>query len=342
LAAGATTDLLVGGGAAALPVWTTATGTGAPVRATSPTLVTPLLGTPTSGVLTNCTGLPVAGIVASTSTALGVGSIELGAAADTTLSRSAAGQLAVEGVVVPTISSTNTLSNKSIDLGTNPVTGTIAQFNTACTDADFSVSTHTHTGVYAPVASPTFTGTVTAPALVVDTLTGVLRADAGTVAVDTDVTDIVSVFTTTVKGAVPPPTTTTGKFLKDDGTWASPASEGAKRMTQIYTIPGPLAPGTGVTEFVVTLPGDVVNVWSSVTNTFTGSSVLVDVNINGTTIFATQANRPTIAAGNRRDTAATVDTGAFVAGDRITVDVDQTGTHAAADQITVGVEYTYD
>jgi hypothetical protein len=35
------------------------TGTGAAVFATSPTLVTPLLGTPTSGVLTNCTGLPV-------------------------------------------------------------------------------------------------------------------------------------------------------------------------------------------------------------------------------------------------------------------------------------------
>ena len=35
------------------------TGTGQLVRATSPTLVTPLLGTPTSGVLTNCTGLPI-------------------------------------------------------------------------------------------------------------------------------------------------------------------------------------------------------------------------------------------------------------------------------------------
>lgn len=55
LAAGATTEILVGGGASALPVWTTATGTGAPVRATSPTLVTPLLGTPTSGNLSNCT-----------------------------------------------------------------------------------------------------------------------------------------------------------------------------------------------------------------------------------------------------------------------------------------------
>lgn len=35
------------------------TGSGALVFATSPTLVTPLLGTPTSGILTNCTGLPL-------------------------------------------------------------------------------------------------------------------------------------------------------------------------------------------------------------------------------------------------------------------------------------------
>jgi hypothetical protein len=38
---------------------TNETGTGSLVFATSPTLVTPLLGTPTSGVLTNCTGLPI-------------------------------------------------------------------------------------------------------------------------------------------------------------------------------------------------------------------------------------------------------------------------------------------
>ena len=37
----------------------TTTGSGSVVRATSPTLVTPLLGTPTSGVATNLTGLPL-------------------------------------------------------------------------------------------------------------------------------------------------------------------------------------------------------------------------------------------------------------------------------------------
>jgi hypothetical protein len=40
------------------------------------------------------------------------GNIELGNASDTTLSRSAAGILAVEGVVIPSISSTNTITNK--------------------------------------------------------------------------------------------------------------------------------------------------------------------------------------------------------------------------------------
>lgn len=38
---------------------TTSTGSGANVLSTSPTLVTPILGTPTSGTLTNATGLPL-------------------------------------------------------------------------------------------------------------------------------------------------------------------------------------------------------------------------------------------------------------------------------------------
>jgi hypothetical protein len=77
------------------------------------------LGTPSSGTLTNATGLPVSGITASTSIALGVGSVELGHATDTTLTRSSAGVLAVEGVVVPTVSSTNTLTNKTISGASN-------------------------------------------------------------------------------------------------------------------------------------------------------------------------------------------------------------------------------
>jgi len=46
------------------------TGSGSLVFATSPTLVTPLLGTPTSGVLTSCTGLPISTGVAGLGTGI--------------------------------------------------------------------------------------------------------------------------------------------------------------------------------------------------------------------------------------------------------------------------------
>jgi hypothetical protein len=112
------------------------TGTGALVFATSPTLVTPALGTPTSGTLTSCTGLPVSGITASTSTALGVGSIELGHATDTTLARSAGGVMTIEGVEVVTLSRTQTLTNKTLTSPTltTPALGTPASGAlTSCT-----------------------------------------------------------------------------------------------------------------------------------------------------------------------------------------------------------------
>jgi len=89
-------------------------GSGLVVFATSPALTTPDIGTPSAGTLTSCTGLPLTGLVNDTSTALGVGTLELGHASDTTLSRSAAGVLAVEGVVIPSISSTSTLTNKAV------------------------------------------------------------------------------------------------------------------------------------------------------------------------------------------------------------------------------------
>lgn len=64
------------------------TGTGVLVFATSPTLVTPALGTPTSGDISNCTGSPQ------------LTSINLGHASDTTITRASAGRIAVEGVNV--------------------------------------------------------------------------------------------------------------------------------------------------------------------------------------------------------------------------------------------------
>lgn len=93
-------------------------GTGVLAFTNSPSFTTPALGTPSSVTLTNGTGLPVSGITASTSTALGVGSIELGHATDTTLARSSAGVVTIEGVEVTTNSGAQTLTNKIL---TSPV-----------------------------------------------------------------------------------------------------------------------------------------------------------------------------------------------------------------------------
>jgi hypothetical protein len=75
---------------AALPVTsggtgvTTSTGTGAVVLSNTPTLVTPILGTPTSGTLSSCTGLPistgVSGLGTNVATALAVNIGSSGAA----------------------------------------------------------------------------------------------------------------------------------------------------------------------------------------------------------------------------------------------------------------------
>lgn len=80
------------------------TGTGSTfVVQNTPTLITPILGTPTSGTLTNCTGLPQAGVVGlTTADSPEFAGINLGAASDTTLTRVSAGVMAVEGSTVLT------------------------------------------------------------------------------------------------------------------------------------------------------------------------------------------------------------------------------------------------
>lgn len=116
------TNLQVGSSADLASIISDESGTGVLAFTTSPTFTTPNLGTPSAVTLTNGTGLPVSGITASTSAAIGVGTIELGHATDTTIARGSAGVVTIEGVNVVTTSSTDTLTNKTISGSNNTIT----------------------------------------------------------------------------------------------------------------------------------------------------------------------------------------------------------------------------
>ena len=67
-----------------------------------------------------------------------------------------------------------------------------------------------------------------------------------------------------------------------------------------------------------------------------GKTFTVDVNKNGTTIFTTQGNRPSIADTSTEDTSGTPEVTALAKNDKITVDIDvSTAASAVADAICI-------
>lgn len=77
--------------------------------------------------------------------------------------------------------------------------------------------------------------------------------------------------------------------------------------------------------------------WVAAGTAPTGANLVVDVNRSGTTIFTTQANRPTVTAGTNGGVLAVPDVTTLADGDYLTVDVDQVGSVVAGADVTVGV-----
>ncbi|MEU7830373.1 hypothetical protein [Nonomuraea sp. NPDC049129] len=107
-----------------------------------------------------------------------------------------------------------------------------------------------------------------------------------------------------------------------------------------YSIGGNVTVGVGTFRIY----NDTATAWTitgvraTVGTAPTGAALTIDVNKSGTTIFGTQANRPSIPAGQNTSGRATGMTVTSVApGEYLTVDVDTIGSTVAGANLTVQI-----
>lgn len=150
---------------------------------------------------------------------------------------------------------------------------------------------------------------------------------------------------------------TTGTITRgQEGTAAVAHSDGARVVhsptladvealaveeTHTFTMAGATSIQVGQMRLYADYACTIQSVRASVGTAPVGSSLLVDINKNGTTIFTTQAGRPTIAAGTFTDLA-TPDVTTLAAEDYLTIDVDQIGTTTPGSDLVVQVRVKKD
>lgn len=110
-----------------------------------------------------------------------------------------------------------------------------------------------------------------------------------------------------------------------------------KMTKEVYTLsrPGVLTAAAGTARLYLSGNYTLYDYRVSCGGTPSGSSLIVDINKNGTTLFTTQGNRPAISPGGYLGGSGMPDVTTFVAGDYITIDVDQIGSSTAGSDLTV-------
>jgi hypothetical protein len=106
-----------------------------------------------------------------------------------------------------------------------------------------------------------------------------------------------------------------------------------------FSFDGDLEVTTGTHRAYLPYDLEIIEVEASVGVAPTGAAVIVDVNVDGTTVFTTQSNRPEIAISGFVDSSTTIEDDTHTDGQYLTVDIDQIGSTLPGEDLTVTVRY---
>lgn len=121
-----------------------------------------------------------------------------------------------------------------------------------------------------------------------------------------------------------------------EGSFGTPTAVAAENLP--FTHAGALTAGVGTIGYPI--KGGtftIVSIAARLGTAATGSSVIVDVNKNGATIYGTQSSRPTFPAGSLNATIGSHTVSQLTDGDFLTVDIDQVGSTSPGTTLTVVV-----
>jgi len=131
---------------------------------------------------------------------------------------------------------------------------------------------------------------------------------------------------------------TNSKFVLTTAAAGSSVGAGAKGETT-WQIEGALAIATQVGQtLIITSPGTIEHIYAYVETLGSSGSTIIDVNKNGTSLYTTQANRPTIAFDDSDHVVSTTpDVTSVTTNDIITLDIDEVAIDASTLTVVISM-----
>jgi len=107
--------------------------------------------------------------------------------------------------------------------------------------------------------------------------------------------------------------------------------------SMLFYIDDVLKVETNAIGFIAPMNLTITEIRLAVDTAPTGANLIIDINKNGTTLYTTQANRPTITVSGTSSTATLPDVLNIAIGDKISLDIDQIGSTVAGENLSVTI-----